>query len=44
MTFSVTANVKCSTEHWSQTFHETDLAYWLALIHSTCSPSPQSEL
>jgi len=32
MTFSVTANVKCTIEQWSQTFYEPDIAYWLALI------------
>jgi len=35
MTFSVTTNVKCSTEQWSQTFYEAHLAYWL-----TSGPSP----
>jgi len=35
MTFSVTANVKCTIEQWRQTFYETRNAYRLALIPST---------
>jgi len=40
----MTANVKCTVEQRSQAFYETHIAYHLALIHSTCSSSPQSEL
>jgi len=28
----------------NQTFYKTHIAYWLALSHSTCSSSLQSEL
>jgi len=39
----MTANVKCTVEQRSHTY-EIDITYRLALIHSTCSSSPQFEL
>jgi len=42
MAFSMTANVTTTVEE--RRFFETHIAYRLALIYSTCSSNPQSEL